>query len=330
MPLLPWMPFITQGAASIWNAFTQGKTNRQQRQYESGMYERQRQDAIEDFNRQWSLETQYNSPTATMQRYKDAGLNPNLVYGSNQVYNPPAVRSSSAGQWNPKAPQIDGSALGSTFMDIYDARLKEVQTDNVKASTEVAQMEAWLKSLTGGNVIADTENKIADLKRKGVDTESAQLALDQARKMMPINLEQASVNVEKGKADIASTLASAERTGVETKLSIDRNEREIMLNAVNVAGGKMNIAKAAEEILNYRLGRAKTTGEMQELGLKINRLKQEIASGAFDLRLQRMGIKGTYGDVARVIGMLISSSNWGEFIKALGSGGKQGPTPMDK
>ena len=39
-----------------------------------------------DLNRQqWQAENEYNSPKAQMQRLKEAGLNPNLVYGNGSV-----------------------------------------------------------------------------------------------------------------------------------------------------------------------------------------------------------------------------------------------------
>ena len=42
---------------------------------------RERQAALEDWNR----ENAYNSPAAQMQRYRDAGLNPNLIYGQSNT-----------------------------------------------------------------------------------------------------------------------------------------------------------------------------------------------------------------------------------------------------
>lgn len=53
------------------NAAATGKMNRQSRLHSLRMYERQLRDQRE-----------YNSPEATMQRYKDAGLNPHLIYGT--------------------------------------------------------------------------------------------------------------------------------------------------------------------------------------------------------------------------------------------------------
>lgn len=55
-----------------------------------------------DYNlKSWNLENEYNSPSAQMQRYKDAGLNPLLIYGNQQ---PGASFGSSP---------VSGSSLGT-------------------------------------------------------------------------------------------------------------------------------------------------------------------------------------------------------------------------
>ena len=41
----------------------------------------------------WNLTNQYNSPAAQMQRYQDAGLNPNLIYGQSNTASAPASAS---------------------------------------------------------------------------------------------------------------------------------------------------------------------------------------------------------------------------------------------
>lgn len=317
MPLLPWMPFITQGAASIWNAFTQGKTNRQQRSYEMDMYNRQRQDAIEDFNRQWSLETQYNSPSATMQRYKDAGLNPNLIYGSNQVYNPPAVRSSSAGQWNPKAPQIDGSSLGSTFMNIYDAQMKEAQTDNLKAATKVAEMEAWLKGVQGNNTMADTVLKTGQAPKQQAETEMIQEQVKQFRQMMPLSLEAAAQNLTKGASEIELNLANRQKIDAERVISIARDHREQLMNAMQLQKGSSeiqvnaaNVQRALAEIMRIQQLTTNDKKELEKMNEQLSILKKESVMKDLDLGLYKMGIKGTYGDLIRILGKVIQSDWW--------------------
>ena len=44
----------------------------------------------------WHLMNEYNSPSAQMQRYQDAGLNPNLIYGQQNTASAPASASSAS------------------------------------------------------------------------------------------------------------------------------------------------------------------------------------------------------------------------------------------
>lgn len=65
-------------AAKVAQPFTSGNQNRKNRDWNERMYERQKYD-----NRyNWHMQNAYNSPEQQMERLKQAGLNPNLVYGN--------------------------------------------------------------------------------------------------------------------------------------------------------------------------------------------------------------------------------------------------------
>lgn len=89
----------------------------------------------------WERANAYNSPEAQMARLKEAGLNPNLVYGSGQVagntagqlprYQAPNV------QYNYKAPMDLGRLLG-----LYqDVQMKGAQIANIQADTQRKETE---------------------------------------------------------------------------------------------------------------------------------------------------------------------------------------------
>lgn len=82
----------------------------------------------------WNRNNEYNSPQAQMARLQEAGLNPNLVYGSGAVantsgqmprYNAPNV------QYNYKPIDIP-TVLGA----YQDFQVKQAQIDNLKAQTQ--------------------------------------------------------------------------------------------------------------------------------------------------------------------------------------------------
>ena len=99
MPIEAFVPLMASG----FNALSSLFTNSAQRKLSLEMYDRQRADALADWNRQ----NQYNSPAAQMARFKEAGLSPHLIYG--QTNTAPAVRSSSLDTPKLPAPQIDTS-----------------------------------------------------------------------------------------------------------------------------------------------------------------------------------------------------------------------------
>lgn len=83
---------------------------------------------------QWNRENQYNSPSAQMERLKEAGLNPNLVYGTGvqaagQASHSPKYNVPQGG-YNVQAPNVLGT------LEMYqNLELKQAQIDNVKAQT---------------------------------------------------------------------------------------------------------------------------------------------------------------------------------------------------
>lgn len=97
LPFAAFLPLI----GSAVNAGANLLTNASQKRTSLEMYDKQRIDALADWNRQ----NEYNSPKNQMARFKEAGLNPHLIYG--QTNTAPAVRSSSLDTPKLQAPQID-------------------------------------------------------------------------------------------------------------------------------------------------------------------------------------------------------------------------------
>lgn len=81
---------------------------------------------------QWNRENAYNTPKAQMQRFADAGLNPNLVYGGVQQGGSLSATSPSM-QTNQAASNVD--LVGAMQQD----RLVSAQIDNIRADTELKQ-----------------------------------------------------------------------------------------------------------------------------------------------------------------------------------------------
>ena len=101
LPFAAIAPLISSGINAVSTIFTNAAQKRQNLE----MYDRQRVDALADWNRQ----NQYNSPSEQMKRFKEAGLNPHLIYGQTQTAQP--IRSVDAKPANLNAPQLSPDSL---------------------------------------------------------------------------------------------------------------------------------------------------------------------------------------------------------------------------
>jgi len=126
MPLSPGL--ISAGAnlaSQGLQAFTQGLQNRANRRFSEKMFQWE-----VNANRQnWADQNAYNSPQQQMQRLKEAGLNPNLVYGNGAVATGGNIASANASTPQGQAPQFD---LGGIVSGFLDAEMKQIQIDNAK------------------------------------------------------------------------------------------------------------------------------------------------------------------------------------------------------
>ena len=115
-----------QAQESVFGSYTKKDMN----DYSTAAYNYLMKQQEQAFNLQlWNLQNEYNSPLAQMQRYSEAGLNPNLIYGQQNVASSPA--SASAPSFRPggtlnKGIQSGLNAIGQLMntvkaaVDTYD------------------------------------------------------------------------------------------------------------------------------------------------------------------------------------------------------------------
>lgn len=105
----------------------------------------------------WSKVNKYNHPLAQMQRLKEAGLNPNLIYGSSPgsaVGNAQSIASGK--QLQAEAPQYQFSNPMTPFMD---TRVKQAQTNNLKTQSNLNTANA-IKSIAQSGLAKSQTNQI--------------------------------------------------------------------------------------------------------------------------------------------------------------------------
>lgn len=105
----------------------------------------------------WNAQNAYNTPAMQMQRMKEAGLNPNLVYGSG------AGQTTASAPPKAPVPQVDNELASLAQMSLtpmislyQDWQVKKAQIDNLQAETRSKQTMNMLNSL---KVLQEQERK---------------------------------------------------------------------------------------------------------------------------------------------------------------------------
>lgn len=255
----------SQALANAFNYAAQANLNKKTRKYNEKIYAKQRADSLSD----WTRQNEYNSPEAQMERLREAGLNPNLVYGKGADNTAGAVRSADQPGWNPRAPQVQFDARQS-LLTAADLRMKQAQTDNLKVQNTVLEQERLLKQ-------AQTISTL-----QGTDVSQFDLGMKQTLK--DTNLDYRKEELRKLRVDIDFTFSE--------------NERKAALNAPTVEA-------AVAQIFQIRAQTAQSEAERQRILALTDNTKIDSYLKQLDSELKEMGIQPTDGIYLRVLGRVI-------------------------
>jgi len=232
----PIIPAAINAGTSLFGAFTSFGQQQKANQFNVDM---------------WKRQNEYNAPKAQMARLKEAGLNPNLIYGtgangaSGNAASAPTFEKLSDAAYQP----LNINSAMESLQSFTDWDIKKATSDNLRARTQMETQNALLKT-------AETAGRILTNKKLTAE-------LPYAEELAKTSLEAAQANVKKTQADTKYTLNQDERA----QLSNDANLRE-----------------SAERILTSRLGRQQTAIIMQN-----QRYEGEIKK--LDAELAKKGIR---------------------------------------
>ncbi|AXH76590.1 MAG: DNA pilot protein [Microviridae sp.] len=246
---------------ALVNPLTSIITNNQQRDMATDAYNRQRADALSD----WDRQNAYNSPASQMQRYTDAGLNPNLIYGQSTTAAP--VRSTDYNVPRIEAPKADIPAVLAQYQD---TKLKQAQTNNIIALTDAAHEEANLKR-------AQTASLLSGIDKNSSDIGYTSWMKSQGDQRLPLDLD-------KTRAEIHRSNLEAAKTKADTDYTIAQNERSAITQSYSVK-------EAAERIKMIRLQQANTAEERDNIRAMYNNLLQTGELQQLDIDLKKQGIQ---------------------------------------
>lgn len=283
MNAIPGIGLVANLASSIFNAGSSSRQNKKNRNLMRDMYAWQRRDALAD----WNMENAYNSPAAQMQRLKEAGLNPNLVYGNGADAQGGSVRNTNMDTPRQEAPQLD---LGTPFMGYADASFKQAQIDQLKTQNVLTQQQVAETAARTGKILQDTEIGKSTLERAG---DLAQASLDGMR-----------AQIGKTLADTRFTLNQDERAAAMQTQNIKESTERILKMRIDAmeAQGRTKL-NAQQYRLNDQFGYADRQNQNLLQLENLRKVYQDIKNGeldaelkAFEKRLNEAGL--TKGDNA--------------------------------
>lgn len=105
----------------------------------------------------WNRTNEYNTPQMQMQRFKEAGLNPNLIYGQGNEGNAPQAPKAPVPQVENELTSLAQMSALPVISAYQDWRVKNAQIDNINANTKATLQNASLTALRG--VTQDYMNK---------------------------------------------------------------------------------------------------------------------------------------------------------------------------
>lgn len=134
------------------SALTQSNLNRKNRKFAREMWEKQGARELQF----WHMQNAYNDPLAQMQRLSNAGLNPNLVYGSGATTEAAKLSAASAQTPSTRAPELD---LGSVVQQGLMARQLQSNIARTDAETNrINEMTADQNFKNSVNRMVGVEN----------------------------------------------------------------------------------------------------------------------------------------------------------------------------
>lgn len=151
---------------SIVGGIFQGRQNKLNRQFAEDQSNLSWQRQLEMFDRT----NEYNSPTAQMERFKQAGLNPHLMYGQGTPGQASAPTPQMA-RWEGKAPMQNPKLGGNEFMNMYlGVQMHKKQMEQMDEMIETEKVDRLNKELhniiTGNKALYSLENEKWSLEAK--------------------------------------------------------------------------------------------------------------------------------------------------------------------
>lgn len=250
---------IAAGASLLGNLFNSGsnrRTNQRQADYNTDLYAKQRADALAD----WERNNVYNSPAQQMQRFKEAGLNPNLIYGNMQNAQP--IRSVDAKAPDFVAPRIDTSQIGDLVSNYYNIKQQDLAIKQQQKALEMANEQIRSQQMKNNYDSSFTYNTEVGNIRKQQLQENVDKTIEDwnlTRSMRSMNPLKADL-LENQTKNLMNTIKLS-NLDYEQRVMTNNIIRQSLEQAIKLQGNRYELEKLANEVSNtlkrrmsYKLG----------------------------------------------------------------------------
>lgn len=240
----------TDGINQVANTISVAQTTKKQRKWAEAQYDKQRQHALDD----WSTQNAYNSPAAQMQRLKEAGLNPHLVYGNGaDATSGQMPRQSDTGSYDAEAPKMDFDAQRS-LMNYYDTQFRQQQTDNLAVQRTLMEQQAI-------HTAAQTASTLAGTAKTKLETDTLS------------QLQQTTVDAAR---------ANLNKILLDSQYTSDENKRKQDLHSGN-------LRQQAQDYIKSRLDASKTIQETKQIKEAVENMNLDEQLKKLEIDIRKRG-----------------------------------------
>ena len=206
--------------------------------------------------RMWEETNKYNAPKAQMGRFKDAGLNPHLIYGQGNAGNATHINPN-------EEKQPDFSGIGSATMNYVAVRKQQREIDNLETAERLMNADIIKRGAETLNTLANTDDKKLDtsLKRDMYQTTLAQATAN--LRGTEVQTAHTQTQTAKTTQEIENLLASKNLTEAQTLDVIQRTKESVervrnLVKDGNIKDAEVEVKKVVAEYakrgINFHTG----------------------------------------------------------------------------
>ena len=281
--LIPLIPLAAAGVTAAAGAYTswrnrraQVKQNEADREHEIEMKKMDRANTLEDWNRT----NQYNHPQQQMERLRQSGLNPNLVYGKGADNTATLIKTPQGQASSKPAPRSEnwvGPAVEAYQTAVLQSQqIKNMSTTNDNVAKQTAALEADIRLKDAQKLFTD-----ANTYKTTRDAAKTDWEISRADELRDQILENYRVQNRISESTNEINVGRYNLEKVKTTNDVQKTMQDILESRQRIIESKNRVEMSAtQKLINEQeLEKIKTTIKLldKEIGLKSKEILKKVA-----------------------------------------------------